>query len=344
MIDALCKEMELQKNFLSDKINTIYFGGGTPSLLNEQELSQIFRTLRNNFNISEVQEITLEANPDDLSREHLQVLKKIGINRLSIGIQSFHEEDLQYMNRAHNSRQGEDCVKLAQEAGINNISIDLIYGFPLLNNEKWASNLQKALSLGVQHISSYSMTVEQGTALSKLIEKGKLPGVSDEQSAQHFQMLCNTLFQKDFEQYEISNFCLSGFEAKHNSSYWLQKKYLGLGPGAHSYNGKQRFWNISNNMKYILSLELNQLASEVEEIDEKTAYNEYVLTRLRTKWGVEEQTIQNFSKEIQDTFYSAVRPYLQNNKVIFNKGIYTLTEEGKLMADGIASDLFVVKE
>ena len=233
---------------------------------------------------------------------------------------------------------------MAKKNGLSNISIDLIYGFPLLSDEKWKYNLDKALSLGVQHISSYSMTVEQGTALSKLIEKGKLSNVNDEQSTHHFQTLCTTLHKEGFEQYEISNFCLPGFESKHNSSYWLQKKYLGIGPGAHSYNGKERFWNVSNNMKYILSLETNQLAYEAEIIDEKTAYNEYVLTRLRTKWGIEKKTIHSFSTAIQEIFFNSIKQFLESKKVLFQNDSYILSEEGKLLADGIASELFVIQE
>jgi oxygen-independent coproporphyrinogen-3 oxidase len=342
MILAMCKEIELQKNFLSDKIQTIYFGGGTPSLLNKKELEQIFKALRATIDISDVKEITLEANPDDLTEAYLRDLKEVGINRLSIGIQSFHEEDLRYMNRAHNAQQAIQSVKWAKEIGITNLSIDLIYGFPNLSEEKWLHNMKTAIDLGVQHISSYSMTVENGTALSKFIEKGKVPAVNDEQSALHFQMLQSTLIDNGFEHYEISNFCLPTFESKHNSSYWLQKKYLGIGAAAHSYDGKNRYWNVSNNMKYILSLELNKLANEKEEINENTAYNEYILTRLRTKWGVEEKGIEQFSQQIQDAFQHNIKAHLDAENVINEKGIFTLSTKGKLLADRIASDLFVV--
>ncbi len=342
MIIAMCREIELQKNFLSDKIQTIYFGGGTPSLLKKAELEQILKTIKKTFDISSVEEITLEANPDDLSETYLHDLKEAGINRLSIGIQSFHEEDLRYMNRAHNAEQAMQSVKLAKEIGITNISIDLIYGFPNLSEEKWLSNMKTAIDLGVQHISSYSMTVEKDTALSKFIEKGKSPAVNDEQSAHHFQMLQNTLINNGFEHYEISNFCLPHNESKHNSSYWLQKKYLGIGAAANSYDGSNRYWNVSNNMKYILSLELDKLANEKEEIKESTAYNEYILTRLRTKWGVEEKGIQQFSEQIQHTFYANLKAHLDAGNVIHERGIFTLSTKGKLLADRIASDLFVV--
>ncbi len=342
LINALCKEIELQKNFLEEEIETIYFGGGTPSLLTKSELEQIMNSLATCFALSAVKEITLEANPDDLTAEYLHDLVAVGINRLSIGIQSFKEDDLRYMNRAHNAEQAINCVQFAQEAGIKNISIDLIYGFPQLSDDKWKSNLEIAVELGVQHVSSYSMTIENGTALSAFISKGKSPAVSNEQSATQFLELQNTLINNGFEHYEISNFCLPGYESKHNSSYWLQKKYLGIGPAAHTFNGNQRFWNISNNMKYILSLEQNKLAQEREDIDEIKAYNEYVLTRLRTKWGIEENHILDFSKKIQEVFYANIKSHLSKKLVQLNNGIYTLTAEGKLLADGIASDLFVV--
>ncbi len=342
MILAMCKEIELQKNFLNEKIQTIYFGGGTPSLLNKKELEQIFRSLRKSFDLSSVKEITLEANPDDLSETYLHDLKEAGINRLSIGIQSFHEEDLRYMNRAHNAQQAAQCVQWAKDIGITNISIDLIYGFPDLSKEKWRKNMKTAIDLGVQHISSYAMTVEKDTPLSKFIEKGKLPAVNDEQGALHFQMLQNTLKENGFEHYEISNFCLHNCESKHNSSYWLQKKYLGIGAGAHSYDGNNRYWNVSNNMKYILSLELDKLANEKEEINENTAYNEYILTRLRTKWGVEEKRIQQFAKHLQEAFYTNLKVHLDAENVVNENGIFTLSTKGKLLADRIASDLFVV--
>ncbi len=342
LIDAICKEIELQKNFTSEKIETIYFGGGTPSLLNKLELEKILQKIRDTFDVKSVQEITLEANPDDLNASFVNDLVQVGINRLSIGIQSFHEEDLRYMNRAHNAEQALQCIKIAQQAGISNISIDLIYGFPLLTNEKWKSNLETAIELGVQHISSYSMTVEPGTALSSFINKGKLPSIDDEQSAVQFQYLLKTLLDNGFEHYEISNFCLPSYESKHNSSYWLQKKYVGVGPSAHSYDGKNRFWNISNNMKYLLSIEQGTLPNTLEEIAENTAYNEYVLTRLRTKWGVEEKQIQSYSKDIQEQFHSVSKEYIERQLMTFENGIYTLTTEGKLLADGIASDLFVI--
>lgn len=342
LIKAICGEISLQKNFLNESVETIYFGGGTPSTLHGSEIKKILDVIREQFDTKNTQEITLEANPDDLTSSYLKELANIGINRLSIGIQSFHDEDLVYMNRAHNAQQAMQCIQLAQDEGITNISIDLIYGYPLLSDEKWKHNLLKATSLGVQHISSYAMTVEPGTALNSFISKGKVSPINDEQSAEQFQFLLKVMLDKGYEHYEISNFCLPTFESKHNSSYWLQKNYLGIGPSAHSYNGANRFWNISNNMKYLLSIEQGKVPNTEEIIDEKTAYNEYILTRLRTKWGVEEKLIRSFSIDIQKQFFEGIGAHISANSLTLENGIYSLTAKGKLLADGIASDLFVV--
>lgn len=344
MLLALCKEIELQKDFFKDPIHTIYFGGGTPSLLSGEELSVILNTVRRVFDIAQIREITLEANPDDLNKEQLKAIHSAGINRLSIGIQSFFEEDLKYMNRAHNAQQALDCVALAKAQGIENISIDLIYGFPGLSEEKWQANLNQAIDSGVSHISSYSMTVEAGTTLSHQIEKGKALKIDDEQSIRHFEMLQKALKAAGYVHYEISNFCLPDQESKHNSSYWKGKKYLGIGPSAHSFNGSSRYWNIANNLRYMDSIESNSLPFEKEEIDLLTAYNEYVLTRLRTIWGVEEKDLSAFPEICKETFSKEIKKYLDQGKVVFSQGKYTLSEEGKFIADRIASDLFVLKK
>ena len=343
MIAALCKEIEVQKDFLADPIQTIYFGGGTPSLLSGEELTLILNTVHRTFDVSQVKEITLEANPDDLNQQQLKAIQAAGINRLSIGIQSFFEEDLQYMNRAHNAQQALECVTLARTSGIENISIDLIYGFPGLTEEKWQSNLNQAISLGIQHISSYSMTVESGTALSKQIAKGKALPVDDEQSIQHFKMLQKSLKSGGYVHYEISNFCLPHAESKHNSSYWKGKKYLGIGPSAHSFDGENRYWNVSNNLRYMDAIEKNTVPQEKEEISNTTAYNEYVLTRLRTIWGVEEKALLQFSELCRQTFHKEIQKYLAQGEVLFSQGKYTLSDDGKFIADRIASDLFVVE-
>ena len=344
MIAALCKEIELQKHFLNTPLETLYFGGGTPSLLTAEEVKQIIKTVRNTFDASALKEITLEANPDDLSETQLHGLYDAGINRLSIGIQSFFDEDLQYMNRAHNSEQALRCVALAQQAGIENISIDLIYGFPGLTDHKWQRNLETAIEMGVSHISSYAMTVETGTALSQHILKGKSPALDDDQSIQHFKMLQRALNTAGFVHYEISNFALPEKISQHNSAYWKGKKYLGIGPSAHSFDGGKRYWNVSNNMRYILEIEQNKVPAEVEEISNSTAYNEYVLTRLRTIWGVEDTAIKAFGEQCATTFHKEVQVYLKSGMVQYSDGKFTLSDDGKFIADRIASDLFVLTE
>lgn len=343
MIAAICKEIELQKEFLKEPLQTIYFGGGTPSLLSGDELQSILNSVRRVFDVLQIKEITLEANPDDIDAEKLKAIQAAGINRLSIGIQSFFAEDLKYMNRAHNAQQALDCVALARAAGIKNISVDLIYGFPGLTEEKWQANLDKAISLGIQHISSYSMTVEAGTVLSKQISIGKALPVDDEQSIQHFKMLQKALKTEGYLHYEISNFCLPDHESKHNSSYWLGKKYLGIGPSAHSFDGANRYWNISNNVRYMDAIEKNIVPAEREEISAITSYNEYVLIRLRTIWGIEEKALSDFSELCFHTFKKEIQKYLDHGLVVFSEGKYTLSEEGKFIADRIASDLFVLK-
>ncbi|MFM7021408.1 MAG: radical SAM family heme chaperone HemW [Flavobacteriales bacterium] len=343
LLQAVISEIRLQKNFLKEAIHTVYFGGGTPSLLSGEELNAIMSKLRTIFDLSQVQEITLEANPDDLNEEKIKALHASGVNRLSIGIQSFFEEDLRYMNRAHNAEQAINCVGIAKNNGIENISIDLIYGFPSLTEEKWKANIERALALGVQHISCYSMTVEEGTALSRQIATGKALKINDEQSAHHFQILQKSLKDAGFSHYEISNFSLPDYESKHNSSYWKGKKYLGIGPSAHSYDGANRYWNVANNLRYMDAIESNLVPAEKEEIDVATAYNEYILTRLRTIWGIEEKELLNFDEQCLQTFHSEIKQYLDTGKVLLADGKYTLSEEGKFIADKIASDLFVLK-
>jgi len=285
-LNALKKEIELQKNYLSpspspkgegnskSKINTIYFGGGTPSLLSQMELMDIFNTLHTHFDIAANAEITLEANPDDLSEEKIKQLKDTPVNRLSIGIQSFFDEDLQLMNRAHNSNESLNAVKLAQKSGFSNITIDLIYGIPTLTHINWKKNLQTAFDLDVKHISAYCLTVEPKTALAKFVQTGKIKNVDEQQSAEQFEIMLKAMNSNNFKQYEISNFCKDDFYSRHNSNYWLKENYLGLGPSAHSFNTKSRQWNISNNALYIQSLEKNELRFEVEILTTSQRYNE----------------------------------------------------------------------
>jgi oxygen-independent coproporphyrinogen-3 oxidase len=339
---ALKTEIQLRKPYLEgQEIQTIYFGGGTPSLLESSELQEILDEIYSCFAVASNAEITLEANPDDLTKAKLKALKESGINRLSIGIQSFRDEDLQFMNRAHNTSEALQCVKDAQELGFDNITIDLIYGIPELSEAAWKQNLQQAFNLNVQHVSAYCLTVEAGTALHHFVKTGKSKPVNEDEAAQQFEILCAEMKKHDFEQYEISNFCQSGFHSKHNSAYWQQKHYLGLGPSAHSFNGKSRQWNVSNNRKYIKSINAQQPFFETETIAPETAYNEYVLTTLRTIWGCDAEFISTqFGDQYLAHLQQEAQPYFEQNLLQLKSGVITLTEEGKLLADKIASDLF----
>jgi len=343
-ISALKKEISLQKNYLDNEIiSTIYFGGGTPSLLKYDDLMVIVDELHKFHIIDEKAEITLEANPDDLTIRQIKELQKTPINRLSIGIQSFYDEELKWMNRAHNSKQATESVKIAQGEGFENISIDLIYGIPSLTNDKWTKNIDLAISLNIQHISAYCLTIEPRTALADFIKKGKAKNIDETQGSEHFKLLMDKLSDSNFLQYEISNFCKEGFVSKHNSSYWQRKNYLGLGPSAHSYNGKSRQWNVSNNIKYIQSLEINQLQFEKETLSIADNYNEYIMTSLRTMWGCDLNFIKNnFSEEFMLHAIKEVQQYIYSDAVVNTNNILTLTQKGKLLADKIASDLFLI--
>jgi len=344
-LNALKKEIEMQRDFLEgDKISTIYFGGGTPSLLSEKELMNIFETLDKHFIISPDAEITLEANPDDLSKEKIKQLKATPINRLSIGIQSFYDEDLKLMNRAHNSKEATTAVKAAQDSGFENITIDLIYGIQTLSNANWKNNLATAFDLDVKHISAYCLTVEPKTVLAHQIKTGQLKNVDEQQSAEQFEIMLEAMDKNNFIQYEISNFCKEGFYSKHNSNYWLKENYLGLGPSAHSYNGHSRQWNVSNNVLYIQSLEKGELNFEKEELTIDHRYNEYILTSLRTMWGTDLNYLsQTFGKDYLTHCLHEAKKYLETNKVLHQENKLILSDEGKLFADKIASDLFITE-
>ena len=286
MIHAFVREIELQKDYLNGEvINTIYFGGGTPSLLSPEELRLLMDAIRKYFSVSSSSEITLEANPDDLTKEKLHQLKESGINRLSIGIQSFDDEVLQFLNRVHDSKAAANCVELARTAGFENISIDLIYAIPKQDHQAWAKNIERALALKPNHISSYSLTIEEKTAFGRWAASGKLKVMDDEFAATQLIMLVDKLEEKGFEQYEVSNFALPGFQSQHNSSYWTQQKYLGIGPSAHSYNGGSRQFNISNNHLYLKSIGKNSVPATIEVLTQAEMINDYLLTTLRTSWG-----------------------------------------------------------
>lgn len=342
---ALKKEIELQKDYLSNEtISTIYFGGGTPSLLSETELMSVFEMLHREFVIAPTAEITLEANPDDITKEKINELKHTPVNRLSMGIQSFFDEDLKLMNRAHTSKEAETAVKLSQDKGFENITIDLIYGIPTLTNQNWKHNLNTTFDLEVKHISAYCLTVEPKTALAHQIKTGKISNVDEQQSSEHFEMMLEEMNKHGFTQYEISNFCKPGFHSKHNSSYWLKENYLGLGPSAHSFNGTSRQWNISNNPLYIQALLKGEMNFEKEELTSNQRYNEYILTSLRTMWGSDLGYIEKvFGIPYLTHCMAEARPYLESKKLLLKENKLFLSDQGKLFADKIASELFLTQ-
>ena len=342
-ITSLLKEIALQKDYLSEKkIETIYFGGGTPSVLSAQEINQIFDEIGKYFNLSNVGEITLEANPDDLSLEYLQALKQTRINRLSIGIQSFFDEDLLLMNRRHTANDAFICVENAKKVGFENITIDLMYGLPNLSLERWKENIKHALSLQVNHISAYHLSIEKQTAFNKFHNDGKITLPNEDLSELQYTTLVEILKENGFIHYEISNFARDGYEAVHNSNYWKQKPYLGLGPSAHSFNGTSRQWNISNNLKYISSLESNFINFEVEELSEKERFNEYILTSLRTIWGVDIAYIKNtFPQKYCSIFIAKMEEYVRQGHAVQNDATISLTNKAMFISDSIISDVFI---
>jgi len=342
MVDAICKEIILKKNRLSQQqIGSIYFGGGTPSVLSTAALRQILATIENHFSIAADAEITIETNPDDLTAVKIAELRKLPINRFSIGTQSFFNEDLVWMNRAHNAQEATDCIKRSQDAGFENLTIDLIYGYPLLTSEKWKTNIATALELQVPHISAYSLTVEPRTALAHAIEKGKQPKVNDEQSAEQFLMLIDTLTTNGFEHYEISNYSLPGKYAVHNTNYWKGIPYLGIGPSAHGFDGQDRYINIANNVKYIESLAKGQLPETIEQLTNTDKFNEYIMTSLRTMWGLDINKIeQDFGRIYAEQTRKLIKPFISNGQLLIDHNTIKLTNNGKLFADGIAAELF----
>jgi oxygen-independent coproporphyrinogen-3 oxidase len=343
LVAAICKEAVLRKAFLQEPIDTIYLGGGTPSLLSGSELEILLNTLNEHYTISPDAEITLEANPDDIDSEKLNHWHQAGINRLSIGIQSFFEEDLQWMNRAHNAEQAKHCIELAQTAGFYNLTIDLIYGTPGLSNERWKQNIETALTLGIPHLSCYALTVEPNTALDVMVRKGIKKEVDADHQATHFNILTETLQNAGFEHYEISNFAKPGFRSKHNSSYWQGKPYLGLGPSAHSFDGHvTRQWNISNNPLYISSLQQGNIPFEYETLTPVQRINEYLMTSLRTMEGISLRFLaQNWGEERKQAVLKAAQIHVAQQNIELREQHIILTAQGKFLADGIAADLFV---
>jgi len=341
MVQALAKEIRLRKvEFADETVETIYFGGGTPSILEVSDLRMLIDEIYTNYAVAENPEITVEANPDDLSEERVIALSENKINRLSIGIQSFYEEDLKLMNRAHNAEEAKKCLEIATKY-FDNITADLIYGIPGLTNEKWLQNIQTLLDLKIPHISSYALTVEPKTALQKFIKQGTVPQPDDAVAHEQFLILVDILEANGFVHYELSNFGKPGYFSKNNSAYWLGKKYLGIGPSAHSYDGTNRSWNIANNSLYLKSLAENRLPSEIETLTETDRYNEYIMTGLRTVWGVSLERIKaEFGDNRLRYLLQNAEPYLNDEKLILENNILRTTKKGKFFTDGIASDLF----
>lgn len=341
LVHALAEEIKLQQHYLSDTVETIYFGGGTPSLLKPAHINLLLNTIQQYFKINPAAEITLEANPDDINPLILKEWKNLGINRLSIGIQSFHEADLQWMGRAHNALQARDCIQLAQEAGITNLSIDLIYGGPSLPHENWELNVKSAIDLGVPHLSCYALTVEPKTALALKINRQELPEIDTQHQSEQFSMLQSITANAGYEQYEISNFALSGKRSKHNSSYWSGDHYLGLGPSAHSFNGISRQWNISNNSLYIQSIKKGDIPFEIEVLTPVQQTNEYIMTALRTVEGISAVKLNSIAQQpIFTQMVAEAQKYIQSGLMECSQEYLRITPEGKFMADGIAAELF----
>ena len=343
MLLSISRELELRNQELADnELESIYFGGGTPSIMDAVEIDGLLDTIYSNFKVGADPEITLEANPDDLDKEKIKALANIGINRLSIGIQSFFDEDLRLMNRAHSAVEARRCVDDSLQY-FSNISIDLIYGIPNLGNDRWEENIRTALQYDLPHISSYALTVEPRTALKAFIDKRIVPDVDEDMAEQQFQMLMEILEAGDFVHYEISNFGKPGFFSVNNTAYWLGKPYMGVGPSAHSYDGLKRTWNIRNNSKYIQAIKQGHLSMESELLSDRDRYNEYVMTGLRTIWGVSFEKLKNDFGEIYHSYLmEQIQPFLNDHMLFIDNDVLRATKKGKFLIDGIASHLFML--
>lgn len=343
MVAAILQEVGFRKDYLQGEIiETIYFGGGTPSLLSADEIEKLLAGIKKHFTLSASAEITLEANPDDLDFTTLTALKNVGINRLSIGIQSFHSHHLQFLHRVHNAEQAKVCVEEARKAGFANISIDLIYALTNETDEEWRADIQQALLLKPEHISSYSLTIEPQTVFGKWAKTGKLRLTDDDVAARHLEILINQLEANGYEHYEVSNFARPGFQSKHNSSYWKGATYLGLGPSAHSYNKVSRQFNVANNHAYLRSIKNGEVPFEKEILSRADKVNEFILTSLRTSWGCDNRYLKeelNYDLLHEQAVY--IQGILKNEYAQLDNNILTLTKRGKLLADKIASDLFI---
>ncbi len=344
MVNAMIKELELQQHYLDGKtVTTLYFGGGTPSLLDEKEITSLLQAIYRYFPLSPEPEITLEANPDNITADKLRQWKAIGINRLSIGIQSFFDEDLDYLGRIHDGNQAIDAIKMAQDYDFGNLSLDLIYGIPTLTEKNWETNLETVFNLGVHHISAYALTIEEKTPLDMQIRRGKLLAVDEQQSILHFKLMMDLMRRNGYEHYEISNFCHPGWYSRHNTAYWQGEHYLGIGPSAHSFNGSSRHWNTAAIGGYLKNILSGNLSFEMETLTPAQQYNEYVMTSLRTMWGCNiRQVYDRFGKDYGDYLLKESKKFMDNSMLCHTDGILILTDKGKLFADRIASELFRV--
>ncbi len=341
MVNSIARELVSRVSYLEDKpIETIYFGGGTPSILRKDEIAKLLETINSTFQVNPNAEISLEANPDDISVDSLKEWKELGINRLSIGLQSFKEDDLRWMNRAHTVDEAQNCVRLAQSEGFDNLTVDLIYGLPNLTLEEWRNHVRTVIDFDVPHISAYCLTVEEKTVLHKLVKTGKIDSVSDDTQGEQFLELLKMLEAKEYQQYEISNFSKPGFESKHNGNYWKGKWYLGVGPSAHSFNGTSRRWNIANNRRYLKAIEEETTCSETEELSVENQFNERILIGLRTILGVNLNELEAVSTPPK-VFYDKMGSFIESNWMIRQNSAISLTKEGRLRADYIASELFI---
>jgi oxygen-independent coproporphyrinogen-3 oxidase len=345
METSILKEIALRSSELEEEVQTIYFGGGTPSIMAPATIDKMLQTLQAHYSISSNPEVTLEANPDDITAEKAKAWKQMGINRFSIGVQSFADENLQWMNRAHDASQSMDCIQIIREAGFQHFSIDLIYGTPGQTQQGWIKDLEKAIELKIPHLSCYALTVEEGTALHHMIGSGKKQKISADEQAERFEALVQLSTKAGYIHYEISNLAMPGKESKHNSAYWEGKPYLGFGPSAHSFSGTKRSWNIADNLKYIQSIEAGILPREEETLREIDQLNEYIMTSLRsikgmqkgvieTRWGMDK--LQIISKEIEQ--------FIRSGKIMATENAWVLTGEGRFFADGIASSLFFLED
>jgi oxygen-independent coproporphyrinogen-3 oxidase len=341
LVNTLAKEIQLRKDeFKNIEVQTIYFGGGTPSLLTNDELRLLIEEVYKNYKVTNNPEITLEANPDDLSKARILELSKSSVNRLSIGVQSFFESDLKLMNRAHNAEEAKKCLSVATRY-FDNISVDLIYGIPDASNEQWLQNIEMALNYNVPHISSYALTVEPKTALASFIKKGIIDDVDDEQAHEQFHLLKDKLEDSGLVHYELSNFGKEEYFSKNNSAYWQGKPYIGIGPSAHSFNGKQRGWNVRNNSKYIKAIQQNELPMEIETLTTTDRYNEYVMTGLRTIWGVSlDKVEEDFGRIYKDYLIEQANVFINQHLLYIDDRHVRVTKKGQFLSDGIASELF----